>query len=300
MEHQSPCSEFAVITSTLEGGDNITRISAMNQTVVPLTMGVSLPDAVQLHRLIASLSSILCQSHNNITINRVARNTLKAIRACIINARMMDPLAHYNALKAINNCWEDEAFGYILRDPVDLRSLTVQAQQGALKILCACLPRLPGNVNDMRCVVAFVSLLTSVHTDIVCGCADALLSLSPFVPGFACAITKAYYNCLSKTPPLQIDNVITVLDRLRQLSSAIKANSDVDNVAICVLRALVIRDHVLQQKILDLAVDILNPRNVENIVQLVRNEMDPTVTNVEYRDMLQKTIDACYIKYLMG
>lgn len=289
-----------MIASTLELGDNVSTIPAMNRTMVLLTRGVSRPDAMQLRRLIASLSSILCQSHNNITINRVARNTLKAIRSSIIDARMMDPLAHHDALKAIDHCWEDEAFGYILRDPVDLRTLTIQAQQGALKILCASLPRLPGHVNDVRCVVAFISLLTSPYTDVVCACANALLSLSPFLLGFACAMAKAYRNFLAQTPPLHINNVITVLDRLRQLGSTIKADPDVDNVSICVLRALSIRDHVLQQKILDLALDILNPRNVENIVQLVCNEMDMAVTTIEYRAMLQKAIDGCYMKYLMG
>lgn len=125
MEHMSPCSEFLVIASTLELGDNISMISAMNRTMVLLTRGVSLPNAMQLRRLIASLSSILCQSHNNIEINSASRNTLEAIRSSIIDARMMDPLAHHDALEAIDNYWEDEAFGYILRDPVDLRTLTI-------------------------------------------------------------------------------------------------------------------------------------------------------------------------------
>ncbi|PNT60582.1 hypothetical protein BRADI_5g01827v3 [Brachypodium distachyon] len=121
---------------------------------------------------------------------------LEVIRVSIIDAHMMDLIAHYNALEAIHHIWEDDAIGNILRDLVALRSLTVQAQQSALKIF-TCLPSLPNHVNDIRCVMGFIPLLISLHTDVVRVYADALLLLSPFVPCFSCAMANSY--CITHT-----------------------------------------------------------------------------------------------------
>jgi hypothetical protein len=93
MEHKSPCDDFSVITSILQGGDTAAMLSAMRHIVVLLTKGDALLDVIQLHPLIASLSSILCQSHSDTTTNHATRNTLKTIASCVNTSISMDSLA---------------------------------------------------------------------------------------------------------------------------------------------------------------------------------------------------------------
>lgn len=202
METNSPCADFSVTASNILFGDDIAKICAMVDIMVHLARGETLPGDIQLHHLISSLSTILIQAHSHTTMNHAARYALKAIRASIATNMTMDPFVRNNALYAINCCWEDEAFGYILRDPLDLRLLTLPAQRGALRIMQTCLPRLPGHVNDVRCIVGFVSLLSSPHKEVVCGCTDALLPSSSILSGFAYAMAKAYCNLITHTPSL--------------------------------------------------------------------------------------------------
>ncbi|XP_044970792.1 uncharacterized protein LOC123431041 [Hordeum vulgare subsp. vulgare] len=232
-------------------------------------------------------------------MNHAARYALKAIRASITTNMLMDPSARNNALYAINCCWEDEAFGYILRDPIDLRLLTLPAQHGALRIMQTCLPRFPGHVNDVRCIVGFVSLLSSPHTEVVCGCADALFPLSSIVPGFAYAMAKAYCNLIAHTPSLQTENMLIVFDRLQQLKSAIMEGSGMDDMATYVLRALAVSDLVVQQKVLNLAMGLLTPWNVKSMVHFLHNEKNAATATTEYCVMLEHAIQACNKKMIL-
>ena len=149
----------------------------------------------------------------------------------------------------------------LFRSPVDLRNLKLPAQRGALDIIQTCLPRFSELVDDVRCIVAIVSLLSSPHTSIVCGCIDAMLSLSIVVPELACVVAKAYCNLIAKTPsPLpHVENMLIVFDGLRQLRSSIMNCSCVDDVAMHVLPALAVHDLVVQQKVLNFAMDLLTP-----------------------------------------
>lgn len=299
METNSPCADFSVIASTLLCGNDIAKICAMVDIMVHLARGETLPGDIQLHHLISSLSSILIQAHSHITMNHAARYALKAIRASVTTNMTMDLSARNNALYAINCCWEDEAFGYILRDPIDLRLLTLPAQRGALRIMQTCLSRFPGHANDVRCIVGFVSLLSSPHTEVVCGCADALLPLCSIVPGFAYAVAKAYCNLITHTPSLRTENMLIVLDRLQQLRSAIMEGSGMDDMATYVLRALAVGDLAVQQKVLNLAMGLLTPWNIKSMVHFLHNEKNAATATTEYCVMLERAIQACSKKMIL-
>jgi coatomer subunit beta len=120
------------------------------------------------------------------------------------------------------------------------------------------------------------------------------------VQGLACAVAKAYCDLIARkpTPPLQIENVLIVLDRLRQLVSVIMGCSCVDEVAMSVLHALAFCDTYVRQKVLNFAVDLLTPWNIQNMVQLLHNEMCAASTTIEYRAMLEEAIHKCHNKYL--
>lgn len=77
-------------------------------------------------------------------------------------------------------------------------------------------------------------------------------------------------------------------------------DSDVDNVTIYVLHALLIRDHEQQHKISDFALDILITWNIEHIIQHLRKDIDAVVTTAEYHAILEKGINVCNKKYLIG
>nr|TKW31397.1 hypothetical protein SEVIR_2G103200v2 [Setaria viridis] len=184
-----------------------------------------------------------------------------------------------------------------------VRIFTVSEQLTVVKIICIFFRSSPGIINDTWCVRAFASLMLSPHASVVCACAGALPSLSLVVPGFAFAVARAYCNILIAFPPqslLQIPSVVLMLDRLKQISTTMVGHSRFDDLAMDVLGALANCNFAVQKKVLNLAVSLLTPGNISNVLWLLKNELDLAATAdipIEYQQMLEEAIRECHSAY---
>ncbi|KAL6650275.1 hypothetical protein ACP70R_009200 [Stipagrostis hirtigluma subsp. patula] len=300
MANIAPCGEFLMIVADLESNDMVGNVAAMNRASA-LIIGGMLPEPVLLLRLIAGLASNLSKFHHDITVKRRVYSALTAIRRAITSNHMnMDPSACHDALHAIRCCFEDEAFRRVQRHGGMVRVWTVQEQLIAVRIICIFLRRSPVNITDARCVTAFASLMLSPHINVVCACATALLSLPPVVPGFAFAVTRAYCNLLMALPPqssLQIGSLVVMLNRLKQITPTMVDHPGSNDLAMDLLRLLGNRFLLVRKKVLDLAVSLLTPRNVNDVLRVLQNEMDKADVPVGYRQMLQGAIRECHSAY---
>ncbi|KAF8776327.1 hypothetical protein HU200_003632 [Digitaria exilis] len=180
-----------------------------------------------------------------------------------------------------------------------VRLWAAQRQLITVKIMCTFFRSSPEIVNDSRCIRAFASLMLSPHTTVVCACAGALSSLS-HVPGFTFAIARAYCDTLIALPPqssIQISSVVLMLDRLKQIRMTMVDHPEFNDLAMDVLGALANCNFSVQKRVLNLAVSLLTPGNVNNVLQLLKNELDLAATGdipIEYQQMLEEAIRECH------
>ncbi|KAF8690605.1 hypothetical protein HU200_040975 [Digitaria exilis] len=127
----------------------------------------------------------------------------------------------------------------------------------------------------------------------------ALSSLS-HVPGFTFAIARAYCDTLIALPPqssIQISSVVLMLDRLKQIRMTMVDHPEFNDLAMDVLGALANCNFSVQKRVLNLAVSLLTPGNVNNVLQLLKNELDLAATGdipIEYQQMLEEAIRECH------
>ncbi|PUZ68947.1 hypothetical protein GQ55_2G069700 [Panicum hallii var. hallii] len=184
-----------------------------------------------------------------------------------------------------------------------MRLWKVRDQLTAVKVMYIFFHSSPGIINDTRCVRAFASLMLSPHAAVVYACAGALPSLSRVVPGFAFAMARAYCNILIVFPPqlsFQIPSVVLILDRLKQISTTMVDHPGLDDLAMDVLGALANRNFAVRRKVLNLAVSLLTPRNIVDVLWFLKNELDLAATAdipIEYQQMLAAAIRECQSAY---
>ncbi|CAN6203547.1 unnamed protein product [Urochloa humidicola] len=303
MENTPPCSDFWMIMSDLESENPVANIAAMNHASV-LIAGGKLPEPLLMRRLVTGLLSNLAKPHHEIAIKRGFHSILKAIWPAIISNNMnMDSSARAEALHAINCYLMHRAFLCIQHHGSMVRMFTVPNQLAAVKVMCIFFRGSPGIINDTTCVRAFASLMLSPHAAVVCACAGALPSLSLVVPGFGFTMAKAYCHILIVLPPqssLQISSVILMLERLKQISTTMVDHPGFNDLAMDVLGALANRNFAVQKKVLNLAVSLLTPGNVRNVLWFLKNELDLAATAnipIEYQQMLEEAIRECHSAY---
>ncbi|CAL5089683.1 unnamed protein product [Urochloa decumbens] len=303
MENNPSSGDFWMIMADLESENPVANIAAMNHASA-LIGGGKLPEPLLVRRLIAGLLSNLAKPHHEIAVKRGFHSILKAIWTAIISNNMnMDSSARSEALHAILCYLMDRAFLRIQRHGSMVRMFTVPDQLTAVKIMCTFFRSSPGIINDARCVRAFASLMLSPHAAVVCACAGALPSLSLVVPGFGFTMARAYCHILIVLPPqssLQISSVILMLERLKQISTTMVDHPGFNDLAMHVLGALANRNFAVRKKVLNLAVSLLTPGNVSDVLRFLKNELDLATTAnipIEYEHMLEEAIRECHSAY---
>jgi len=301
MENSPPCGDFWMNMANLESENPVANIAAMNHALV-LIEGGKLPEPQLVCRLIAGLVSNLEKPHHEIATKRGFRSILKAISDAITSNNInMDSKGE--ALHAIQCYLMNEALRRIQHHASMVRLLKVPDQLTAVKVMYTFFHSSPGIMNDTRYVRAFASLMLSPHATVVYACAGALPSLSRVVPGFAFAVARAYCNILIVFPPqlsLQIPSVILILDRLKQIRMTMVDHPGFDNLAMDVLGALANRNFAVRRKVLNLAVSLLTPRNIVDVLWFLKNELDLAATAdipIEYQQMLAEAIRECQSAY---
>ncbi|MBA0748513.1 hypothetical protein Gogos_005323 [Gossypium gossypioides] len=142
-----------------------------------------------------------------------------------------------------------------------------------------------------------IALLNSPSTAVIYECAGTLVSLSS-----APSAIKAAANTYCQLLLSQSDNNVKliVLDRLNELKSS---HRDVMvDLIMDVLRALSSPNLDIQRKTLDIVLELITPRNINEVVLLLKKEVVKTQTgelekNGEYRQMLIQAIHSCAIKF---
>lgn len=127
--------------------------------------------------------------------------------------------------------------------------------------------------------------------------ASALLALSP-TPGVVRIAATNFIQLLCNQSENNVK--LIVLDRLVEIK---KNHSKVlQDLLMEILRALASPTIDIRKKTLDLAMDLVTPRNIDDVVQLLKKEINKTQTGDfdkagAYRQMLVQAIHSCAVKF---
>lgn len=95
---------------------------------------------------------------------------------------------------------------------------------------------------------------------------------------------------------------LIVLDRIQDINEKIPGS--LEDLTLEILRVLNAEDMDVRSKALDIAMELVTSRNVDNVVKLLKNELQNTVSHsekeksMEYRQLLIKTIHSIAIKFV--
>jgi len=144
-------------------------------------------------------------------------------------------------------------------------------------------------------------LLQTNNTSVIYECANTLIALSN-----APTAIKAAANCYCQLIVSQGDNNVKliVLDRLADLK---KNHREVmQDMVMDILRAVASPSVDIRRKTLDIVLDLINSRNIEEVVTALKKEiiksqndtgLGANEKNAEYRQMLVQSVHACAVKF---
>jgi coatomer subunit beta len=168
-----------------------------------------------------------------------------------------------NAFLMLLAAGQDRAVAYLLSNADRVAEWPDLLQMGAVDLVRK-VCRSKGRADKGRHITVIISLLSASSAAVVYECAGALVSLSS-APTAVRAAANTYCQLLSS----QSDNNVKliILDRLHELRSSHR------EVMVDVLRALASPNVDVRRKVLDLVLDLLTPRNVEEVVLYLKKEV---------------------------
>ncbi|KAL6870870.1 hypothetical protein ACP4OV_014718 [Aristida adscensionis] len=211
-------------------------------------------------------------------------------------AAEQDAAARRNAFLMLCTCAQDRAVAYLLANADRVAGWPDLLQMAAVDLIRK-VCRAQGRADKGRYIKIIIDLLSAPSSAVVYECAGALVSLSS-APTAVRAAANTYCDLLSS----QSDNNVKliILDRLLELRSSHR--EVMVDVVMDILRALASPNVDVRRKVLDLVLDLLTPRNVEEVVLYLKKEVVKTQAaevekGGEYRQMLVQAIHACAVKY---
>ncbi|KAK4269568.1 hypothetical protein QN277_022709 [Acacia crassicarpa] len=206
-----------------------------------------------------------------------------------------DPSSKRNAFLMLFNCAQDRAVSYLFTNIDRIIDWGEQLQMVVLDLIrkvCR-----SNKAEKGKYIKIIISLLNAPSTAVIYECASTLVSLSS-APTAIRAAASTYCQLLLS----QSDNNVKliVLDRLNELKSS---NRDIMvEMIMDVLRALSTPNVDIRRKTLDIVLDLITPRNVDEVVMMLKKEVVKTQSgehekNGEYRQMLVQAIHSCAIKF---
>jgi coatomer subunit beta len=145
-------------------------------------------------------------------------------------------------------------------------------------------------------IKVIISLLSTNNTAVVYECASSLVAMSS-----APTAIRAAANCYTQLLATHSDNNVKliVLDRLAELKVAHR--EVMQDVVMDVLRALGSPNADIRRKTLDIALELLTPRNIDEVVVLLKKEILKTQSRDgdqgDYRQMLVQAVHSCAVKF---
>lgn len=208
-----------------------------------------------------------------------------------------DPACKRNAFLMLYHCAQEKALDY-LNEVIDKVSTFGDILQFAAINLIRKVCRGPLSASERsRYIRCIISLLSAASPGVQYDAAGALYALSSS-PTAIKAATSTYIDLLCK----QSDNNVKliILDRLTQIK---KENGKVvGELLMDVLRALASPTLDIRKKTLDFAMDLVTPRNIDEVILLLKKEINRTQSAEmdkagEYRQVLIHAIHSCAVKF---
>ncbi|CAD5186231.1 unnamed protein product [Musa acuminata subsp. malaccensis] len=206
-----------------------------------------------------------------------------------------DLSARRNAFLMLASCAQPRAVAHLLShaDHVpDWGDLLQMAALDLIRRVCRSNPAEKG-----KYIKIIISLLNSPSAAVVYECANTLVAMSS-----APTAIRAAANTYCQLLLTQSDNNVKliVLDRLNELKSSHR--EIMMEMIMDVLRALSSPNLDIRRKTLDIALELITSKNVDEVVLALKKEVVKTQTielekNGEYRQMLVQAIHSCAIKF---
>lgn len=206
-----------------------------------------------------------------------------------------DQSAKRNAFLMLFTCDQDRAVNYLLTHVDRVSEWGELLQMVVLELIRKVCRTNRGEKG--KYIKIIISLLNAPSTAVIYECAGTLVSLSS-APTAIRAAANTYCQLLLS----QSDNNVKliVLDRLNELKS-LHREIMVDLI-MDVLRALSSPNLDIRRKTLDIVLELITPRNINEVVLMLKKEVVKTQggeleKNGEYRQMLIQAIHSCAIKF---
>eukprot|EP00976_Prorocentrum_cordatum_P000368 7297-Prorocentrum_minimum.AAC.5 len=200
-----------------------------------------------------------------------------------------------NAFLLLYTCAQDRAVEVLLNNLDQVGNWGDILQMVVLELVrkvCRTTPEQKGKYMKI-----ILQLLQTNNTAVVYECAGALVSLSS-----APTAIRAASNCYCQLLQSQSDNNVKliVLDRLLELKN--NHREVLQDMVMDVVRALASPNMDIRRKTLDIALDLITPRNIDEVILTLKKEVMKTQNrelekNGEYRQMLVQAIHTCAVKF---
>ncbi|KAF9615164.1 hypothetical protein IFM89_022225 [Coptis chinensis] len=207
----------------------------------------------------------------------------------------MDPSAKRNAFLMLFNCAQERAINYVFAHVDSVPDWNELLQMVVLELIRKVCKAKQGEKGKYLAII--VSLLNAPSAAVIYEAAGTLVSLSSS-PTVIKAAAGTYCQLLLS----QSDNNVKliVLDRLNELK--ISHRDILVDMIMDVLRALSSPNLDIRRKTIDIALELITPRNVDEVVLTLKKEVVKTQSgelekNGEYRQMLVQAIHSCAIKF---
>lgn len=207
----------------------------------------------------------------------------------------LDASVKRNAFLMLFNCAQFKAVDYVFSNIDRVPDWDEQMQMVVLELIkkvCR-----TNKDEKGKYIKIIISLLNSPLTAVIYECANTLMSLSS-APTAVRAAANTYCRLLLS----QSDNNVKliVLDRLNELKSLHR--EVMVEMIMDVLRALSSPSLDIRRKTIDIALDLVTLKNVDEVVLVLKKEVVKTQSvelekNGEYRQMLIQGIHSCAIKF---
>ncbi|KAJ9184150.1 hypothetical protein P3X46_007920 [Hevea brasiliensis] len=200
-----------------------------------------------------------------------------------------------NAFLMLFTCAQDRAINYLLTHVDRVSEWGELLQMVVLELIRKVCRTNRGEKG--KYIKIIISLLNAPSTAVIYECAGTLVSLSSAPTAIRSAAGTYCQLLLSQSD----NNVkLIVLDRLNELKTS---HRDIMvDLIMDVLRALSSPNLDIRRKTLDIVLELITPRNINEVVLMLKKEVVKTQNgelekNGEYRQMLIQAIHSCAIKF---
>lgn len=209
-----------------------------------------------------------------------------------------DLSARRNAFLMLYNNDPDRAINYLLSNLDQVSGWGDILQMVALELIRKVCNTTPAEKG--KYIKVILTLMNSNSTAVVYECAATLTSLSS-----APTAVRAAASCYCQLLISQSDNNVKliVLDRITELKN--KHKDVLQELLMDILRALTSPNMDIRRKVLAIAIDLINHKNIDEVVMTLKKEVVKTQSGQgdqeridgEYRQLLVQTIHTCAVKF---